>query len=189
MKNNMKGGMVMYKKWFAVDVTEGRAIATGIGAALAPWVSLIYGDGRLIPILLLIIVIGLDWVTGISAAKKDTTFSSEYDLRQGLPRTIFLLSLPALANLLDLMLGVPGLLFYGITLGIIYHTWQSLTANAYRAGWEKWIPKSVIEHIDSELQAKVERATKRGGSLDSSNKANSSANNESTTDQRNQNHD
>ncbi|OBZ08590.1 phage holin family protein [Bacillus sp. FJAT-26390] len=179
----------MFKKWFAVDVTEGRAIATGIGAALAPWVSLIYGDGRLIPILLLIIVIGLDWVTGISAAKKDTVFSSEYDLKQGVPRTIFLLSLPALANLLDSMLGVPGLLFYGITLGIIYHTWQSLTANAYRAGWEKWIPKSVIEHIDSELQAKVERATKRSGSRDTNSEADHASKTESTTDKRNPNHD
>jgi phage-related holin len=152
----------MYKKWFAVDVTEGRAIAAGIGAVIAPWVSLIYGDGRLIPIMLLIIVIALDWITGISAAKKDMTFSSEYGLRQGLPRTLFLLSLPALANLFDSMLGVPGLLFYGITLGIVYHTWQSLTANAYRAGWGKWIPQSVMSHIESELKAKVDRASKRG---------------------------
>lgn len=150
----------MYKQWFSVEVTEGRAIAAGIGAVLAPWVSLIYGDGRLLPIALLIIIIGLDWITGISAAKKDKTFSSEYGLRQGLPRTMFLVALPAIANLLDAMLGVPGLLFYAITLGIIYHTWQSLTANAYRAGWGKWIPQSVMSHIESELKAKVERASK-----------------------------
>ncbi|MGG1637237.1 phage holin family protein [Paenibacillus sp. NRS-1760] len=150
----------MFKQWLSVDVTEGRAIAAIIGAAIAPWVSLIYGNGRLIPIVLLIVVIALDWITGISAALKDKTFSSEYGLRQGVPRTLFLFALPALANLLDAMLGVPGLLFYAITLGIIYHTWQSLTANAYRAGWGKWIPQSVMSHIESELKNKVDRASK-----------------------------
>lgn len=152
----------MFKQWFAVDVTEGRAIAAGIGAVLAPWVSLIYGDGRIIPISLLIVVIALDWVTGIAAARKDNTYSSQYGIREGLPRTLFLLAIPAFANLLDALMSMPGLFFYAITLGIVYHTWQSLTANAYRAGWGNWIPKAVMSHIESELKAKIERASRIG---------------------------
>lgn len=152
----------MYKQWLAVDVTEGRAIAAGIGAVLAPWVSLVYGDGRVIPVAILLFVIVLDWITGITAARKDKTYSSQYGIRIGLPRTLFLLAIPAFANLLDALLSMPGLFFYAITLGIVYHTWQSLTANAYRAGWGQWIPKGVMSHIESELKAKVERSNKRG---------------------------
>ncbi|WP_138756591.1 phage holin family protein [Paenibacillus sinopodophylli] len=159
----------MYKQWLAVDITEGRVIATGIGAVIAPWVTMIYGDGRLIPIILMLVVIGLDWITGIEAARKDKTYSSQYGIREGLPRTLFLVAMPAIANLLDTMMGMPGLFFYGITLGIIYHTWQSLTANAYRAGWGKWIPKAVMSHIESELKAKVDRASKRGAEGDEKN--------------------
>ncbi|ANY67592.1 hypothetical protein BBD42_14745 [Paenibacillus sp. BIHB 4019] len=151
----------MFKPIFNVDITPGTTIAGAIGAFLAPWIGLIYGEGRLIPILLLMVVIGLDWITGIAASQKDTTYSSEYGM-QGVLRTLFLLALPVLANLLDMMLAMPGLFFYAITIGLIYHTWQSLTANAYRAGWGKWIPEAVVKLIESELKAKMERATKRG---------------------------
>ncbi|WP_054028142.1 phage holin family protein [Bacillus sp. FJAT-28004] len=152
----------MYKQWLSVEMTEGKTIATALGAVLAPWVSLIYGDGRVIPVAILLFVIALDWITGIAAARKDKTYSSQYGIREGLPRTLFLLAIPAFANLLDALMSMPGLFFYAITLGIVYHTWQSLTANAYRAGWGNWIPKAVMAHIESELKAKVDRASKRG---------------------------
>lgn len=156
----------MLKSFFTMDITASKALAAGIGAAAAPWIALIYGEGRLIPILLLTAAIALDWITGIAASHKDDVYSSEYG-RQGVMRTLFLLALPVLANLLDRMMGTPGLFFYAITLGIIYHTWQSLTANAYRAGWGRWIPKAVIAHIDSELKAKMERTMQRSHSTES----------------------
>ncbi|SFE95993.1 Phage-related holin (Lysis protein) [Paenibacillus algorifonticola] len=155
----------MYKQIFMVDVTPSTKLVTMIGGFLAPWIGLFYGPNRLIPIILLVAVTAMDWITGIAAAKKDKTYSSEYGIRQGVPRTMFLLALPVIANLFDQMFVLPGLLFYAITLGLIYHTWQSLTANAYRAGWGKWIPQAVVKLIESELRAKMERATKRGAEL------------------------
>lgn len=151
----------MLKYIFSLDITPSKTLAAGVGAAAAPWIDLLYGEGRMLPIMLLLSTIVMDWITGVAASLKDETYSSEYG-RHGILRTVFLLLFPFLANLLDLMLGTPGLLFYAITLGLVYHTWQSLTANAYRAGWEKWIPDIVIKHIESELKAKVLRATQRG---------------------------
>ncbi|WP_338552883.1 phage holin family protein [Paenibacillus sp. KS-LC4] len=153
----------MFKQIFSVDLTPDKAIFTAIGAFLAPWVALIYGTDRFIPIVLLITAISLDWITGIAAAHKDGTYSSDYGLRRGAPRTLFLLVLPALANLIDLALNMPGPFFYAITIGLIYHSWQSLTANAFRAGWGKWIPAAILKLIESELKAKVDRTAQREG--------------------------
>jgi toxin secretion/phage lysis holin len=150
----------MLKHLLTFDLTPSKMFAAGLGAVMAPWIELIYGEGRLIPIVLLLVAIMLDWITGIAASQKDKTYSSEYG-RHGILRTIFMLTFPILANLLDLMLGTPGLFFYAVILGLIYHTWQSLTANAFRAGWGRWIPDLVIEHIDSELKAKMERSINR----------------------------
>lgn len=36
-----------------------------------------------------------------------------------------------------------------------------MTANAYRAGWEQWIPKSVTSFVGSEIKAKIERANRQ----------------------------
>jgi toxin secretion/phage lysis holin len=149
------------KEIFSINVTPSKAAAVAVGGIIGPWIDLFYGNGRLLPILLLIIVIFIDWITGVAAAHKDRTYSSDYGLRKGLPRTLFLLALPIVANLMDTMISSPGLFFYAITLGMIYHTWQSLTANALRAGWGKWIPTSVFSLIESELKAKTERAQKR----------------------------
>jgi hypothetical protein len=71
------------------------------------------------------------------------------------------------AKLLDSMLGMPGLFFYAITIGLIYKTWQSLTVNAYRAGWGKWIPSTVIQYMDNELKGKAIWPSKEGGNTES----------------------
>jgi len=71
---------------------------------------------------------------------------------------------PALANVLDHAFGTPGLLFYAVTFGLNYHTYISLTANAARAGWSKYIPQSVLKFVTSEIKAKADRAAgKKGG--------------------------
>ncbi|WP_141502676.1 phage holin family protein [Paenibacillus luteus] len=171
----------MSKQLFSNYFSEGKIVAIGLGAFFAPIIDSIYGSGRLIPVALLLCVIILDWVTGIAVAHKDKIYSSEYG-KFGIFRTFFLMALPAFANLLDSMLGMPGLFFYAITLGLIYHTWQSLTANAYRAGWGKWIPNSVIEHIDSELKAKMERSIKRGASTETKTEFNEELGNHDTTE-------
>ncbi|MBD2870949.1 phage holin family protein [Paenibacillus arenilitoris] len=119
---------------------------------LSGWAAAIYGEGRLPPLLLLAAATGLDWITGIAAAWKDRAHAAEYG-RMGILRTAFVLLLPMFASLLDGVLGMPGLFFYAVTIGLIYRTWQSITANAYRAGWERLIPKSVLQMIEGELRS------------------------------------
>ncbi|QRG67157.1 phage holin family protein [Brevibacillus choshinensis] len=125
-------------------------------AIVSPVFHYLYGFGRSDILVVLLFCICLDWVTGIQAAKKqDFTCPSEYGLGR-IPRTLFFLALPALANLLDRVMATPGFLFYGVTFGLIYHTWNSLTANARRAGWP--VPKAIANLVESEIKAKSERA-------------------------------
>ncbi|NRQ54497.1 holin family protein [Brevibacillus sp. HD1.4A] len=139
-------------------VTPANGWAATLGAAVAPAFQYFYGNDRRDILVVMLFMIALDWVTGIYAAKKDNTYSSEYGLSR-LPRTLFLVALPALANLLDRVMGTPGFLFYGVTFGLIYHTWTSLTANAHRAGWP--MPKSIVNLVGSEIKAKAERAARK----------------------------
>ncbi|GAA4704092.1 phage holin family protein [Brevibacillus fulvus] len=140
-------------------VTPANGIAAAMGAVLAPIFQYFYGTGRTDIMVVLLLCIALDWITGIQAAKKkDKTYSSEYGLSR-IPRTLFLLVLPAVANLLDRVMATPGFLFYGVTFGLIYHTWNSLTANAHRAGWP--VPKAIVNMVATEIKAKSDRAIKQ----------------------------
>ena len=130
------------------------------GAYVGPAFDLLYGPGRISVILALYVVILLDWVTGIAAARRDESYHSDYGI-SGVFRTIFILAFPALANVLDHAMGTPGLLFYAVTFGLIYHTYVSLTANAARAGWSKYIPQAVLRFVTSEIKAKADRAARR----------------------------
>ncbi|MFE1631034.1 holin family protein [Brevibacillus reuszeri] len=140
--------------------TPANGWAATIGAILSTLFQYFYGidSNRAEIIGVLLFTIALDWMTGVAAAKKDDSYSSEYGLSR-IPRTLFLIALPALANQLDKVMGTPGFLFYGVTFGLLYHTWNSLTANAYRAGWP--IPKSIVNLVGSEIKAKAERATRK----------------------------
>lgn len=137
-------------------------IVAAAGATIGPILDLLYGSGRISVIMALYAVIVLDWITGIAAAHKDKTYSTEYGIR-GILRTLFILAFPSLANLLDTAMGTPGFLFYAVTFGLIYHTYISLTANAARAGWDKWIPQSVLRFVGSEIKAKADRAARKKG--------------------------
>ncbi len=139
--------------------TPSNGFAVVAGAIMAPVLTYIYGPGRTDIMVALFLCIVLDWITGISAAKKmGKNYSSEYGLSR-IPRTLFLLTIPAVSNLLDRVMGTPGFLFYGVTFGLIYHTWNSLTANAYRAGWP--VPKAVAKLVESEIKAKADRAMRQ----------------------------
>lgn len=138
--------------------TPANGLAATIGAIVAPVFQYFYGSERRDILVVLLVMIALDWLTGIHASKKDLTYSSEYGLSR-IPRTLFLIALPALANLLDRVMGTPGFLFYGVTFGLMYHTWTSLTANAHRAGWP--MPEAIVNMVGSEIKAKAERAAKK----------------------------
>ncbi|WP_134682580.1 phage holin family protein [Brevibacillus migulae] len=143
--------------------TGGAAIISG---SVAWFIQTMYnaeiGDMRYYVALAFLIIIALDWLTGIAASFKDGTLSSEYGIN-GILRTIFVICFPALARFLDNALGTTEVLFYGVTGGLMFHYWQSVTANAYRAGWDKWIPKWLMNLVASEIESKIARATKRKG--------------------------
>ncbi|MGG0794524.1 phage holin family protein [Brevibacillus laterosporus] len=129
-----------------------------LGAAILPYVDFLYGSDRHKILNALFFLIALDWFSGIAAAMRDQTFSSDYGIRKGIPRTLIVLLLPIAANLLDEAMQTPGFLFYGVTFGLIYHTWVSFTANVARAGFERLIPSSILKFVGSELKAKAERS-------------------------------
>ncbi|CAM4336589.1 phage holin family protein [Paenibacillus alkaliterrae] len=130
--------------------------APEIYAYLLYGMEALYGEGRLLLITILIAAIALDWITGIAAAHLGGRQALEYG-KLGVLRTLFILLLPMFSKLLDTMLSMPGLFFYAVTIGLIYRVWQSITANAYHAGWDRWIPRLVIQHIEAELKAKAEQ--------------------------------
>ncbi len=135
-------------------------VAALIGGGLGGVIELVYGPDHLMFVAVLLAAIGYDWMSGIAAARKDGTYSSEYGIA-GILRTVVILSLPAFANLLDLAFRTPGVIFYGIVTALIYHTWQSFTANSIRAGWGKWIPEFIFNSVESELKAKMSRSMQR----------------------------
>ncbi|MDQ0876749.1 phage-related holin [Paenibacillus sp. V4I3] len=153
---------------------ETLAKPTNVGAAFAgavvgPLIGQAFSSGKFWAFLLFFSIIVADWITGMAAAKKDKTYSSEYGI-SGALRTLLMLWIPFIGWLLDkvtlTVLGInqPGYAFFAITIMLAYHTWESMTANAYRAGWEKWIPKSVTSFVSSEIRAKMERAQRQKGS-------------------------
>lgn len=143
-------------------LTTGNGIVGLVSAGFGTFISTVYGVGpdRKTVIGILLILIAMDWMSGIGAARKDATYSSQYGINVASLRTLYILCFPALGNLLDMWLSTPGpgVIFMGLTGGLCYHYWQSMTANAYRAGWKRWIPEKVISHVSSEIEAKTIRA-------------------------------
>jgi len=112
----------------------------------------------------LVFFIVMDWLSGSRAARRDNTYASRYGI-DGIFRTFFMLLLPAGGHLLDVVTGLPGVLFGVFAVGLLYHTIKSMTANAIRAGWADWLPISVLEKVtewvQSEIESKIDRALKR----------------------------
>lgn len=131
------------------------------GATVCDFLAGIYGgEVRLTVIGLLALTIALDWVGAIGAAIKDKTYASQYGIL-GVLRTAVIIALPAWANLFDNFMHTPGVAFYLLSTGLIYHTGISMTANFKRAGWDKWIGPTLTKLIESELQAKEQRSQDR----------------------------
>lgn len=141
---------------------------SGVGIAVVPGLQFLYGTSQIVVSIMVAILffISMDWLSGISASKKDGSYASNYGL-QGIPRTIFILLFPAGGHLLDVALGLPDIIFGLFSFGILYHTIQSMTANAIRAGWgaafPEWIVTRLMEWVKAELESKLERSMKRKG--------------------------
>ncbi|SFI02186.1 phage holin family protein [Bacillus sp. 71mf] len=134
--------------------------AAAISGGLGTIISFLYGQANLIWITALVWIVVLDWITGIKAAKKDGTYASEYGI-EGIARAVVLFLLPSFAHVLDMLVKLPDIFFCAITGGLIYHIFNSFTANCARIGWEKWIPSRLLRSVSSEIEAKIRRSESR----------------------------
>jgi phage-related holin len=139
-----------------------------VGAFLAGWINELSASGKFWAFILFFAIIVADWISGTAAAKRTITYRSDYGIA-AVMRTMLLLWIPFIGWLLDKVsdtvfsIHQPGLAYYGLTFMLAYHSWVSVTANCYRAGWGRWIPKGVLDYVSSEIKAKAERALSMKG--------------------------
>src|SRR5690625_551785 len=151
------------EKWFT---NTGNSLAFIVGAFLVPIFEFLYGEGDVVLYLMtaLLFFVVMDWISGVRSAKKDKTYASKYGI-DGIFRTFFILLLPAGGHLLDKVLGVPGIIFGALAIGVLYHVLQSMTANAIRAGWGShvpdWLLTKLTDWVKEELESKLARSEKR----------------------------
>jgi phage-related holin len=146
---------------------------TTAGTVIVPVFEFFYGVGEVVftSMIALIVFIILDWISGISAARKDNSYGSSYGI-DGIGRTLFMLLLPAGGHMLDEVFNMPAIIFGTLTAGLLYHVMQSMIANALRAGWATWLPinvlKTLLSWVGSEMDKKSQRAVDRGGEIPTS---------------------
>jgi len=147
-----------------------QAIWGTIGAIVVPVFEFMYGAGEAVAkaMIVLAFFIAMDWISGSSAAKKDKSYASKYGI-DGIKRTFFMILLPAGGHGIDMIFGLPGILFGMFVAGLLYHTLKSMLANCIRAGWGDWLPINILElainWVGSELDNKIKRAADRGGKV------------------------
>ncbi|WP_369899727.1 phage holin family protein [Bacillus manliponensis] len=158
----MERALGIFKSIDIIDIFNSNQfkIASFISGGLGTLLSLVYGETNVIWICILMMIVVLDWITGSKAAKKDGTYSSQYGI-EGIARTVVLFLLPSFAHLFDLALKLPDFFFFMVTGGLIYHIFNSFTANCVRCGWDKWIPVWLLESVSSEIEAKIQRSKTR----------------------------
>ncbi|WP_051421862.1 phage holin family protein [Cohnella panacarvi] len=143
-----------------------QTVASAIGAVALPIFEFLYGEGTAVmgAVIAVAFFIGMDWLSGSAASRKDKTYASHYGI-DGVFRTFFMLLLPAGGHFLDNIMSSPGILFGILVAGLLHHTIKSMTANAIRAGWADWLPVGILEKVtvwvESEIESKIDRAFKR----------------------------
>lgn len=123
-----------------------------------------YGFGSskvvLATFILFVALIALDWLSGTSAAKKDGIDTSRYGI-DGVGRTVFLLTLPGVARIIDVIVGTEVVLM-GFVVGVLARSIaKSIIANIKRAEWDVDIPDNLINWVSDELKQKDARALQR----------------------------
>ena len=106
------------------------------------------------------VLIVLDWLSGTSAAKKDKIDTSQYSY-DGWKKSMFLLAVPAVARLIDLIIGTNVVVMGIVTAAMARGVARSVLANIKRAGWISYFPDWLIKWIQSELDSKDARAEQR----------------------------
>lgn len=148
-------------KEYAVETFAHTSVGS-VGAFFMPIFTFLYGEGPTVILWMLayMLLITTDWISGYRASRIDGSYASEYGI-EGAYRTAYLLIVPVLAHKADLIIGTPNVIFGFTLLAFGMHIWRSMTANVYRAGWDKWIPISVLNWVADEIDHKTARAKKR----------------------------
>lgn len=157
--------------YIASVVSSFNFLATTTGVILIPVFEYLYGSDEIVRSIMsaLVIFIVLDWISGVRASKKDYTYASKYGI-DGVFRSFFILLLPSGGHLLDQIIGFPSIVFGALSLGILYHVLQSMTANSIRAGWgshvPEWLLSKLVSWVKIELETKIKRSEKRKEEMD-----------------------
>lgn len=145
---------------------ENKLIGGAVGAVIMPVFEFFFGGGLVVFYVMIALLwfIGLDWVAGYRASKKDNSYASEYGI-DGAFRTGFMLMLPAGGHFIDMAFGLPSLAFGFLAGMLLWHTLHSVAANAIRAGWGRWVPeaalKKIAEWVKPEIDSKENRSAMR----------------------------
>lgn len=138
-----------------------------------------YGFGSskvvLITFVIFAVLIAMDWLSGTSAAKKDGIDTSRYGI-DGVKRTVILLTLPGLARLIDLLAGTEVVLMGLVVAVLARSVAKSVIANIKRAGWNIYIPDTLLDWVSDELEQKDARAMRRLQEKNKTNNANNGGN-------------
>lgn len=137
-------------------------VAGSFGAVFGAIFSTLFGNSNIayVGMVIFIFVIIADWISGYRASKIDGSYASEYGI-DGAFRTVFILLFPVIAHQADKFMQLPNVLFGFCLLAFGLHVWKSMTANAIRCGWDKWIPIWAFEIVSDELDHKIARSKKR----------------------------
>lgn len=138
------------------------AVTGAAGSFFVSTFHFFYGEGyvRYLALVLFLGLIVLDWIAGYRASKIDGSYASEYGIN-GAFRTAFILGVPAVGHLIDQIFGTPGIAFGFLIAAFGLHIWKSMTANAVRAKWEKWVPNWAMNTVTDEIEHKLARSIKR----------------------------
>ncbi|MDF2606068.1 MAG: holin family protein [Bacillales bacterium] len=115
-----------------------------------------FSNNHIYLFLLLLLIIGLDFIVGIRIAHKNKMYQSNIGIDAVIRNALILLTV-VIGWLIDKILGTGALVFGILTLSLAYHNFQSFVANLYVLGWDKWFPIWLFKLVEVEVDSKIKK--------------------------------
>jgi phage-related holin len=115
-----------------------------------------FSNNHIYLFLLLLLIIGLDFIVGIRIAHKNKMYQSNIGIDAVIRNALILLTV-VIGWLIDKILGTGALVFGILTLSLAYHNFQSFVANLYVLGWDKWFPIWLFKLVEVEVESKIKK--------------------------------
>ncbi|MDF2946128.1 MAG: holin family protein [Bacillales bacterium] len=115
-----------------------------------------FSNNHIYLFLLLLLIIGLDFVVGIRIAHKNKMYQSNIGIDAVIRNALILLTV-VIGWLIDKLLGTGALVFGILSLSLAYHNFQSFVANLYVLGWDKWFPIWLFKLVEVEVDSKIKK--------------------------------